>query len=54
LFYADHGRCDLPVSDYGKMIPSLKKLFLLPDDTLVYPGHGRTTTIGAEKKRGLI
>jgi glyoxylase-like metal-dependent hydrolase (beta-lactamase superfamily II) len=54
LFYADHGRCDLPVSDYGKMVSSLKKLFLLPDDTIVYPGHGGTTTIGAEKTRGLI
>jgi len=54
LFYADHGRCDLPVSDYSKMVPSLKKLFSLPEDTVVYPGHGRTTTIGAEKTRGLI
>jgi len=54
LFYADHGRCDLPVSDYGRMVSSLKKLFLLPDDTVVYPGHGGATTIGAEKTRGLI
>jgi len=54
LFYADHGRCDLPGGSYDNMVTSLKKLFCLPQDTLVYPGHGRATTIGEEKRRGLI
>ncbi len=35
---------------FGQIIESLeKKLFVLPDDTRVYPGHGSDTTIGAEK-----
>lgn len=54
LFYADHGRCDLPGSSYKKMIKSLSKLFELPENTVVYPGHGKKTTIGDEKKRGLF
>ncbi len=54
LFYADHGRCDLPGSSYREMVVSLKRLFELPDDTAVYPGHGPGTTIGDEKKRRLF
>ncbi len=54
LFYADHGRCDLPEGSYPDMKNSLIKLFDLPDDTVVYPGHGRKTKIGDEKKRGLV
>lgn len=54
LFYADHGRCDLQGGSYKKMIKSLNRLFELPEDTVVYPGHGQKTTIGDEKKRGLI
>lgn len=54
LFYADHGRCDLPLSSYSDIVLSLKKLFDLPSDTIVYPGHGPQTTIFDEKNRGLI
>lgn len=48
LFCMGYGRTDLPEGNYGQLIQSLEKLFLLPAATRVYPGHGNTTTIGAE------
>ncbi|MBD5405433.1 MBL fold metallo-hydrolase [bacterium] len=51
LFYETHGRTDLPFSDDAKMRSSLKKLFTLDDNIVVYPGHRKDTTIGAEKVR---
>ena len=51
LFLRSVGRSDLPTGSGGELIRSLKdKLFMLPDDTKVYPGHMDTTTIGYEKK----
>jgi glyoxylase-like metal-dependent hydrolase (beta-lactamase superfamily II) len=51
LFNGSIGRTDLPMGDYQTLINSIKqKLFLLPDDTVVYNGHGAETTIGNEKK----
>ncbi len=51
LFYRSIGRSDLPGSDYGKLERSIiGQLYTLPDDTVVHPGHGPTTTIGEEKQ----
>lgn len=50
LFQGSIGRIDLPKGDYATLILSItKKLLPLPDSTVVYCGHGPTTTIGSEK-----
>jgi len=51
LFNASIGRTDFPGGSMDEIIRSIKgKLYTLPDDTNVYPGHGITTTICYEKK----
>jgi hydroxyacylglutathione hydrolase len=50
LFAGSIGRTDLWGGSFTGIINSLKsKLLELPDDTIVFPGHGETTTIGKER-----
>ncbi len=51
LFQGSIGRTDFPGGDYAILMQSIRdKLLPLPDATVVYPGHGAATTIGAEKQ----
>jgi glyoxylase-like metal-dependent hydrolase (beta-lactamase superfamily II) len=50
LFQGSIGRTDFPTSEPEAMVASLRRLLTLPDETLVYPGHGPSTTIGQERQ----
>lgn len=51
LFYNSIGRTDLPGGNHEQLLKSIHtRLFTLPDDVRVYPGHGPDTTIGFEKR----
>ncbi|MCI7568630.1 MAG: MBL fold metallo-hydrolase [Desulfovibrio sp.] len=51
LFHRSIGRTDFPGGDHAQLLRSIReRLFALPPETVVYPGHGPVTTIGDERK----
>ena len=51
LFRGTWGRTDLPSGNTERILHSIKnKLMILPEDTIVYPGHGKSTIIKEEEK----
>ncbi len=51
LFAMGVGRTDLPGGDWETLLRSIREvLFALPDDTIIYPGHGPQTTVGRERR----
>ena len=51
LFCMGYGRTDLPGGSYADLIESIRTLFDLPEDVIVYPGHGESTTKKKKKHR---
>ena len=50
MFAGSIGRTDLEGGSFQEIISSIKdNLLILPDETIVYPGHGPSSTIAAEK-----
>ena len=55
LFNAGVGRTDFPGCSQTQLVESIRnKLFSLPDDTVVFPGHGPQTTIGTERRMNIF
>jgi len=55
LFRESVGRTDFPTGDMGQLLANIRgKLFTLPPETVVYPGHGEATTIGYEIKNNMF
>lgn len=51
IFQGSIGRTDFPDGSFKQLREGIrKKLFILPDDTLLLPGHGPATTVGEEKR----
>ena len=51
IFQGAVGRTDLPGGNAEELMESIKtKILPLPDDTIIYPGHGPRTTLGEERK----
>lgn len=50
IFKESVGRCDLPGGDFNQIVKSIEtKIFTLPDETKIFSGHGKTTTVEWEK-----
>lgn len=50
IFRESVGRCDLEGGNFEQIVESIKtKIFTLPEETVIYPGHGKQTTVGWEK-----
>ena len=46
IFKESVGRCDLPGGNFDQIVESIEqKIFTLPKDTIIYPGHGKPTTV---------
>lgn len=54
LFKEAIGRYDFSYSSKEELKKSLSRLFKLPDETIIYPGHGQESLIDEEKRRGLV
>jgi len=51
IFERSIGRSDFPDSEPAVQIPMIRsKILTLPDETVIYPGHGNSTTVGAERR----
>lgn len=51
IFAGSIGRTDLPGGSHERLLESVReKIFVLPDDTVIYPGHGPSTTVGEERR----
>ena len=51
IFRESVGRCDLDGGDFNQLVSSIEeKIFTLPPETKIYPGHGRVSTVGWEKE----
>jgi glyoxylase-like metal-dependent hydrolase (beta-lactamase superfamily II) len=51
VFAGSIGRTDLPGGDFETLMASIEREVLsLPDDTILYPGHGPETTVGRERR----
>jgi hydroxyacylglutathione hydrolase len=51
IFNGNVGRTDLPSGDFATLEKSIREqIYTLPDETVLYPGHGPATKVGAEKK----
>jgi glyoxylase-like metal-dependent hydrolase (beta-lactamase superfamily II) len=51
IFAGSIGRTDLPGGDHEALIRAVReKIFVLPGDTVLFPGHGPATTVGEEKR----
>lgn len=55
IFKESVGRCDLPGGNFDQIVESIEnKIFTLPIDVIIYPGHGKTTTVGWEKDHNMF